>query len=169
MDEIINKVAESSLVVFDLEDYYTEGQRVTLDVSQWLFEGFILKEKDFREQLKAFDWSMYQNKLVAITCNTDAILPAWTFMLVASYVQTVTKSFVHGSIRDLDMALYHQALSKIDFTVYQDKPLIVKGCSKKVIPQEVYSLALQKLQPYAKSIMYGEACSAVPIFKKIKK
>lgn len=169
MDEIVNKVAESSLEIFDLEDYYVSGNRVTLDISQWLFEGFVLKEKEFRQQLKDFDWSIYKNSLVAITCSTDAILPAWTFMLVASHVLAVAKNCVHGSIHDLDMALYQQTLAEIDFSVYQDKPVIIKGCSDKDIPQEIYSLALQKLQPFARSIMYGEACSAVPIFKKSKK
>lgn len=164
--EIVNRVANSSLEVFDLEDYYVNGERVLIDVSQWLYEGLILKEKDFREALNQFDWSIYQNKLVALNCSTDAILPAWAFMLVSSYVSKVAKKVVHGSIADLEMALYYSALESIDFGVYQDKPVIIKGCSKKPVPQQAYSWALQKLQPVAKSIMYGEACSAVPIYKK---
>ncbi len=168
MDEIVNKVAQSVLEVFDLEDYYTNGTRVTLDISQWLQDGFLLIEKDFRAKLLTTDWSVYDKKLVAITCQTDAILPAWTFMLVSSYVGKHATYYVHGDLRDLEIALYQKTLEHIDFSVYQGKPTIVKGCSKKVIPQEIYSLALQKLQPYARSIMYGEACSAVPIFKKVK-
>ena len=164
--EIINRVANSSLEVFDLEDYYVNGERVLIDVSQWLFEGFILKEKDFREALSNFDWSIYQNKLVALHCATDAILPAWAFMLVSSYVSKEAKKVVHGSLADLEMALYYSALETIDFSVYQNKPVIIKGCSKKPVPQQAYSWVLQKLQPFAKSIMYGEACSAVPIYKK---
>lgn len=169
MSEIVNRVANSALEVFDLEDYYTEGQRVTLDISQWLSGGFILKEKDFRESLENTNWAVYQHKLVAVYCSTDAIVPAWAFMLVASYVAKEAKFVMHGSLHELEMALYHIALEKIDFSTYKDKPTIVKGCSKKVIPQQVYSLALQKLQPIAKSIMYGEACSAVPIYKNSKK
>lgn len=168
MDEIINKVASSSLEVFDLEDYYPNGIRTQIDISQWLYEGFLLKEKDFREALKNHDWSQYQNHLVAIHCSTDAILPAWASILVTTYVSAFAKKVVLGTINDLETSLYQEILSKIDYTQYQDKPIILKGCSKKPVPESAYIFAIQELQKVAKSVMYGEACSAVPLFKKAK-
>ncbi|WP_396155006.1 DUF2480 family protein [Flavobacterium macrobrachii] len=168
MDEIINKVASSSLEVFDLEDYYPIGIRTQIDISQWLYEGFLLKEKDFREALKNHDWSQYQNHLVAIHCSTDAILPAWASILVTTHVSSFAQKVVLGTINDLETALYQEILSKIDYTQYQDKPIILKGCSKKPVPESAYIIAIQELQKVAKSVMYGEACSAVPLFKKAK-
>ncbi len=166
MEEIVNKVASSILEVFDLEDYYPNGNRVQLDISPWLLEGFLLKEKDFREQLKNHDWSQYQDNLVAIYCSTDAIIPAWASILVTIQLAPFAKKIVSGSIQDLDTALYQEILATIDYSVYQDKPVIIKGCSKKPVPESAYIIAAQKLQPFAKSIMYGEACSAVPLFKR---
>ncbi|MFY7957588.1 MAG: DUF2480 family protein [Flavobacterium macrobrachii] len=168
MDEIINKVASSSLEVFDLEDYYPIGIRTQIDISQWLYEGFLLKEKDFREALKNHDWSQYQNHLVAIHCSTDAILPAWASVLVTTHVSSFAQKVVLGTINDLETSLYQEILSKIDYTQYQDKPIILKGCSKKPVPESAYIIAIQELQKVAKSVMYGEACSAVPLFKKAK-
>ncbi|WP_439553382.1 DUF2480 family protein [Flavobacterium macrobrachii] len=168
MDEIINKVASSSLEVFDLEDYYPIGIRTQIDISQWLYEGFLLKEKDFREALKNHDWSQYQNHLVAIHCSTDAILPAWASILVTTHVSSFAQKVVLGTINDLETSLYQEILSKIDYTQYQDKPIILKGCSKKPVPESAYIFAIQELQKVAKSVMYGEACSAVPLFKKAK-
>ena len=149
MDEIVNKVANSVLEVFDLEDCYPSGIRTQLDISQWLLDGFLLKEKDFREALKNHDWSKFQNHFVAIHCSSDAIIPAWASILVTVY-------------------LYQEILSTLDYSKYQDKPIILKGCSKKPVPESAYIMAIQKLQPFAKSIMYGEACSAVPLYKKSK-
>lgn len=168
MEEIVNKVASSSLVVFDLEDYYQSGVRTQIDISQWLIEGFLLKEKDFREALKNHDWSQYQDHFVAVHCATDAILPAWASILVASYIVPFAKKVVLGSVTDLETSIYESELTKIDFSQYRDKPVILKGCSKKPVPESAYILAIQKLQQTAKSIMYGEACSAVPIFKAKK-
>ena len=168
MDEIINKVASSSLEVFDLEDYYPNGIRMQIDLSQWLYEGFLLKEKDFREALKNHDWSQYQNHLVAIHCSTDAILPAWASILVTTHVSSFAQKVVLGTINDLETSLYQEILSKIDYSQYQDKPIILKGCSKKPVPESAYIFAIQELQKVAKSVMYGEACSAVPLFKKAK-
>lgn len=165
-DEIVNKVAQSSLMVFDLEDYYPKNERVILDISQWLHAGFILKEKEFREALKNFDFEVYKDKLVALTCSTDAILPSWAFMLVSSYLQPLAKKVVQGSIHQLDMAFYEELISELDFSSYENKPVIIKGCAKKPIPEEAYVMATQKMMNYARSIMFGEACSAVPIFKK---
>ena len=168
MDEIINKVANSALEVFDLEDYYPKGIRTQLDISQWLHEGFLLKEKDFREALKNHDWQQYENQFVAIHCATDAIIPAWATILVTVYLGPFAKKVVLGTLTDLEIAMYQEVIPTIDYSQYQDKPVILKGCSKKPVPESAYIMAIQKLQPFAKSIMYGEACSAVPLFKKAK-
>lgn len=165
-DEIINKVANSALEVFDLEDYYPNGIRTQIDISQWLLEGFLLKEKDFREALKNHDWSQYQNHFVAIHCSTEAIVPAWATILVTVYLNPFAKKVALGNLTDLETALYQEIIPTLDFSKYQDKPVILKGCSKKPVPESAYIMAIQKLQLFAKSIMYGEACSAVPLFKK---
>lgn len=165
-DEIVNKVAQSSLMVFDLEDYYPQKDRVILDISQWLHGGFILKEKEFRDALKSFDFEVFRGKLVALNCSTDAILPSWAFMLVSSYLQPIAQMVVQGTLHQLDLAFYQEVIGNLDFSSYENKPVIIKGCSKKPIPEEAYVMATQKMMNYARSIMFGEACSAVPIFKK---
>lgn len=167
-EEIINRVAESALEVFDLEDYYIKGSRSQLDISQWLFEGIILKEKGFRAALKNHDWSQYQDQYVAVFCSSEAIIPAWAMILVTVQLQPFAKKVVKGSLEDLETALYYEILPTIDFRVYQNKPVILKGCSKKPVPMSAYIMVAQLLQPFAKSIMYGEACSAVPLFKASK-
>jgi hypothetical protein len=169
MEEIINKVANSALEVFDLEDYYPKGIRAQVDISQWLLEGFLLKEKDFRAHLKEHDWAQYQDQYVAINCSTDAIIPAWASILVAIQLAPFAKKIVNGNLEDLDSALYEELLSKIDYSVYDNKAVIIKGCSKKPVPTRAYILAAHYLQPFARSIMYGEACSAVPLYKSSKK
>lgn len=165
MDEIINKVANSKLMVFDLEDYFPKEQVLSLDISQFLFEGFILKEKEFRDQLKNFNWSQFKNKYVAIYCSTDAILPAWAFALVSTYLVSYSIFSIQGTVKEMIVSIYAKNLEKIDFSIYKEVPVILKGCSKEEVPQEIYVLATQKLIPFAKSIMFGEACSAVPLFK----
>ncbi|AXG73619.1 DUF2480 family protein [Flavobacterium arcticum] len=164
--EIINRVANSVLQVFDLEDYYPEGERKTIDISQWLLEGFVLREKDFRASLKDHNWEQYKDCYVALYCSTDAIVPAWAYMLVSTYLQPLAKKVIQGTIANLDVQLYQEILSEIDYAEYKGKPVIVKGCSKKPVPQEAYVMAVQKLMPFAKSLMFGEACSAVPLYKK---
>lgn len=167
-DEIINRVANSALEVFNLEDYYTKGVRVEIDLAQWLWEGFVLKEKEFRAALNEYDWSQHQDQLVAFKCSTDAIIPAWAYILVTTYLSPFAAKIVQGSLEDLETALYQEVLPKMDYSIYQDKPVILKGCSKKPVPMSAYILAVQYLQPLAKSIMYGEACSAVPLYKAKK-
>lgn len=169
MDEIINKVANSSLEVFDLEDYYQKGIRTEIDLSQWLLEGFLLREKDFRAALLEHDWSQYQDHFVAISCKTDAIVPAWASILITMYIAPFAKKIVSGNLEELETSLYQDVLANVDYSVYQDKPLILKGCSKKPVPMSAYLFAAKYLQPYARSIMYGEACSAVPLYKAKKK
>lgn len=166
MEEIINKVANSSLEVFDLEDYYPKENLVSFDIAQFLFEGFLLKEKEFRAQLKDFNWDSFKDTYVALNCSTDAILPAWAYMLVTTYLQPVTKKVVQGSVEQLKQAIYQDIIKSVDFTFYNDKPVIIKGCSKKPIPEEAYVMAMQEMMKHAKSIMFGEACSAVPMYKR---
>ncbi|WP_430614635.1 DUF2480 family protein [Flavobacterium sp. JP2137] len=164
--EIVNKVANSALMVFDMEDFYPTNPRLELDIAQWLYEGFILREKDFRAALKDFDWTVYTNAYVALYCSTDAILPAWAFMLVTSYLQPLSKQVFLGDKKHLESSLYQGLLDGIDYSIYDGKATIIKGCSKHDIPEEAYIIATQKLMKHARSVMFGEACSAVPIFKK---
>ena len=167
MDEIVNKVANSKLMVFDLEDYYPEENYVTsIDISQWLFGGFVLKESEYRDHLKNTDWSVYQDKYVALFCSEDAILPAWAFTLVTVHLAPYALKVVQGSKENAIIEWYQDVLNKLDYTDYFDKPLILKGCAKKQVPQEVYTIAIQKLIKVAKSVMFGEACSAVPLYKR---
>lgn len=165
-DEIVNKVANSALKIFDLEDYYPNNPRMELDISQWLFHGFVLKEKEFRAALKDFDWSVYKDAYVALSCSTDAILPSWAFMLVSSYLEPFAVKVFLGDLEHLESSIYQDLLNELDYSEYENLLVIIKGCAKKPIPDEAYILATRKLMPYARSIMFGEACSAVPIFKR---
>lgn len=165
-DEIVNKVANSVLEVFDLEDYFPKQAILSVDVSQWLDLGFILKEIEFRTSLKNHNWEQYNNAFVTLECSTDAILPAWTFALVAVHLNPYASKIVVGSQQDLLISYYQQELETLDFSKYKDKPLILKGCANKPVPNEAYVMAIQKLVLVAKSVMFGEACSAVPLFKK---
>lgn len=166
--EIINRVANSKLITFDLEDLYPKGERVLFDIKDWLLEGFVLREKDFREQAKNFDWSVYKDSYVALTCSTDAVIPGWAYMLLTTYLTPYAKKVVVGDLESLESILYNEVIRDLDVSEYEDKPVIVKGCSRKPVPQNAYIQLIQKLQPVAKSIMYGEACSSVPLFKKPK-
>jgi hypothetical protein len=166
MDTIENKVANSKLQVFDLEDYFPKEEVCSLDIAQFLYEGFILKEKEFRDQLKSFNWNQFDNSYVALFCSSDAILPAWTFALVSSYLSSNSIASIQGGKKEMIISIYLKKLETIDFSIYNNLPVILKGCAKKAVPQEIYVLAVQKLIPFAKSIMFGEACSAVPLFKR---
>lgn len=167
-EEIINRVANSKLITFNLEDYYQDGERVVFDVKDWLLEGFVLREGEFRKQAKNYDWSQYEGKFIALTCSTDAIIPAWAYMLLATYLQPFAKKVITGNLETLETVLYTEAIQKMDLSELQDKAVIVKGCSQKPVPKNAYLLLIEKLQPVAKSLMYGEACSAVPLYKKPK-
>ena len=166
MEEIINRVANSKLVTFNLEDFYPKGERVTFDISQWLIEGIVLRESDFREKAKEHDWTQYRDKYVALFCSTDAIVPGWAYLLLSLQLAPFTKKVTVGSLDELESILFAELLQNLDISEYKDKPIIIKGCAHKSIPQNAYVLLAQKLQPIAKSIMYGEACSSVPLFKK---
>lgn len=165
-EEIINRVAKSKLVTFNLEDLYPEGQRVVLDIKDWLYEGFILKEKDFREAVKQHNWSAYKNCYVALNCSTEAIIPAWAYMLITTQLAPFNKKTIVGTLEQLETSVFEEVIFHLDVSHLKDKPVIVKGCSQKPIPQNAYLLLIQKIQPVAKSIMYGEACSSVPLFKR---
>lgn len=166
MSDIVNRVAQSKLVTFDLEAYYPEGKRVLFDIKDWLHEGLILREKEFRAKVAEHDWSQYADAFVALTCSTDAIVPGWAFMLLASRLQPHAKKVVQGDLEILETLLYSDILQNLDVSDLADKPVIIKGCSNKPVPKNAYLMAVAKIQPVAKSIMYGEACSSVPIHKK---
>ena len=165
MSEIINRVSQSKLVTFNLEDYYPKGNRVALDIKDWLFEGLILREKDFRAQLEEFDWSEYQDCYVALSCSTDAIIPGWAYMLIATKLQPYARKIIIGDMEMLESSLYQSVLENLDVSEFSDKPVIIKGCSNKPVPANAYLWATTKIQSVAKSVMYGEACSSVPLFK----
>ncbi|MBR9845211.1 MAG: DUF2480 family protein [Algicola sp.] len=167
-DDIINRVALSKLVVIDLEDYYPQGKRVLFDIKDWLFEGFVLREKEFRQHVAQHDWAQYRDQYVALTCSTDAIVPAWAYMLITIELATYSRKTVIGDLDLLETSIYQDIINGLDVNVYQDKSLIIKGCSNKPVPDNAYVLLSETLQPVAKSIMYGEACSSVPLFKKKK-
>jgi hypothetical protein len=164
-DEIINRVANSLLVTINLEDYYPKGQRILFDIKDWLYEGFVLREKDFRNQVAEYNWSQYQDCYVALTCSSDAIIPGWAFMLISLQFQPYTKKTIIGNLEALETSIYQDILSALDVTEFTGKPIIIKGCSKKPVPQNAYIMLANKLKPIAKSIMYGEACSSVPLYK----
>ena len=166
MSEIVNRVAQSSLITFDLEDYYPAGERFLLDISSWLLEGVILKEKDFRNHVAEHKWETYRDGFVAITCSTDAIIPAWAFMLITSRLEPYARKVVQGTLIDLETQLYADIIQDLDVSEFADKPVIIKGCSQKPVPPNAYVWATQKIQSVAKSVMYGEACSSVPLFKR---
>jgi hypothetical protein len=166
MEEIANKVAASSLEVFDLEDFYPEGKRIEVDLTQWLDQGIILREKDFREALKHHDWTQYTGAYVSVFCSADAIIPAWASILVTMHLAPFAKKISSGRKADMEIVLYSEILQKLEYSKFSGKPVIIKGCSRKPVPESAYVLAAQYLQPFAKSIMYGEACSAVPLFKR---
>ncbi|MFY7671879.1 DUF2480 family protein [Tenacibaculum sp. MEBiC06402] len=165
-EEIINRVANSKLVTVDLEDFYPSGQRIVFDISDWLFEGLLLKEKDFREQVKNYDWSQYKDAYVALTCSTDAIIPSWAYLLLTTQLNPFAKKVVIGNLELLETIVFTEIISELDVSSFQDKPVIIKGCSSKPIPETAYTLLISKVQPVAKSIMFGEACSTVPLYKK---
>ena len=167
-DEIINRIANSKLITFDLEDYYPNGDRILFDIKDWLYEGLVLREKEFRKKALEHQWKQYKNCFVALNCSTDAIVPAWAYMLLATYLEPYAIKTIIGDLNALETSIYQEIIAKLDVTQFKDKPIIIKGCSNKPIPDNAYIQLTTKLKPVAKSIMYGEACSSVPLFKKQK-
>jgi len=167
--EIINRVAGSALVTFDLEEYYQPGERAVVDIKDQLFQELILKEKDFRNYIKVTDWSGYQGKFVAVYCSADAIVPTWAYMLVAVALEPYAKKVVFGTPEDLEKNLFQESLAAVDWQRFKDAKVVVKGCSKVNVPVAAYVEATRRLKPLAASVMFGEACSTVPVFKRSQK
>ena len=165
-NEIINRVATSPLKVFDLEEHHLPGERVLLDIKDQLYEGMMLKEKTFRDFIKAHDWSRYGDKFVAITCSEDVIVPTWAYMLLTTALEPHARTVVFGSLEDLETKLFYDVLSRVDWQQYRDAKVVIKGCSKVAVPTAAYVEATRLLKPFASSIMFGEPCSTVPVFKK---
>ena len=165
-EEIINRVASSALEELNLEDYFPKEQIVLFDLKPYLFMELILKEKDFREALVNTDWSVYKGKVVAVTCSADAIIPMWAYMLVASYLQPVSTEVIFGDKEAALKQLFIKNISSVDVTQFNDKRVVVKGCGNLPVGEYAYLEITKILRPVVKSIMYGEACSTVPIFKK---
>lgn len=169
MEEIVNKVANSSLIQLDLATFYPKGKRTTFDIKPWLFEELILKEKDFREHINNHDWSQYSDHYVAIICSADVIVPSWAFLLISIALEPFAKKAVYGNQEVLETVLFEEVFAQHDFTQYEDGLVIVKGCGNLPIPQQAYNKFVTKMKPYAKSIMFGEPCSSVPLYKKPRK
>jgi hypothetical protein len=167
-EPFVNKVAESGLVTIDLETWYPKGETVVFDLKDYLFMGLILKEKDLREAFKKLDWSVYQDKNVALTCSADAIIPVWAWMLAASYLQPVAREIVMGDEKELQRILFLKNMSKIDPNEFAGKKIVIKGCGETPIGDYAYMEITKLLRPVAQSIMYGEPCSTVPVYKKSK-
>lgn len=165
-ETIVNKVALSGLLSLDLEELRHPGERIVYDIKDNLFMGMILKEKDFRAFLKEHDWQQYSEKNVAITCSEDAIVPTWAYMLLTLHLEPYANMVVFGSLEDLEKKLYDEALKDLDVSQYQDARVVVKGCSDNSIPTYVYSEVSRLLKPIVKSLMFGEPCSTVPLYKQ---
>lgn len=165
-DVIINRVTESGLITLDLKTFYPKEEIKIFDLKDYLFRGLIIKEKDFREALKNTNWQQYANTNVAVTCSADAIIPVWAYMLIATYLEPVAKNIVLGDEKKLIETILMQNINQIDINEYRDKRVVIKGCGDVAIPDSIYMQITVLLLPHVKSIMYGEPCSTVPVFKK---
>jgi hypothetical protein len=166
--EIINRVANSGIVTINLEEFYPQGERVLFDIKEHLFQGLILKEKDFREFIKNEDWSIYRDKYVALICSEDAIVPTWAYMILATQLAPFVKKVVFGDLETLETVLYNEILNELHINAYKDARIVIKGCGDLPVPKAAYVEITRLLRPVAKSIMYGEACSMVPLYKQPK-
>jgi hypothetical protein len=166
MEPIINRVEESDILLFNLEDLWDEGPVVELDLEPFLYEGIIVREKDFREKVKLHDWTQYDDRHVAVYCSTDAIIPTWAFMLVTSKLEGTARSVAFGRKEDLIRDHFVRALEQVDWSAYRNRPVVIKGCGSKLVPTNAYLLAVGKLQQVAGKLMYGEPCSSVPIWRR---
>jgi len=165
-EAIVNKVSESGLITLDLERYYPREAVVLYDLKDYLFMGLILKEKDFREALKNLDWEVYKNKYVGVTCSADAIIPPWAYMLAASYLQPVAKDVIMGDEKEVHKTIFLKNIQGINANEFTGQRVVVKGCGDTPIGEFAYMEITKLLRPVVKTIMYGEPCSTVPIYKK---
>jgi hypothetical protein len=165
-DVIINKVAQSALITLDLEKYYPEEEIVTFDIKDYLFMELILKEKEYRDKLKDLDWKIYENKIVAITCSAEAIIPLWAYMLATSYLQPFAKDIFFGNAEEVINRMILKNLGQVNPQEFEDKRVVVKGCGSKKISESVFVEITKILRPFVRSIMFGEPCSTVPIYKR---
>ena len=165
-ENIINKVAQSGLVTLDPAQFYASGERVVYDITDNLFHGLMLREKDFREFVKTHDWTQYEGKNVAVTCTADAIVPAWAYMLLANRLAPYAREVVFGDAEVLETVLFVKEISRMDVEQYRDQRLVIKGCGDIPVPVSAYVELTKKLTPVAKSLMFGEPCSTVPIYKR---
>ncbi|MBK8620624.1 MAG: DUF2480 family protein [Saprospiraceae bacterium] len=163
---LINRVASSGIMTLNLEDFFPDKDRMIFDIQPYLFHGLILKEKDFRSALKELDWTTFEDKIVLIQCSSDAIIPMWAYMLISQYLEGVAYEVFVGTDAEYIKSWYHKALKENDWSSYHDCRVVVKGCGEKPVPPEAYSMITFLLKPFAKSIMFGEPCSTVPIYKK---
>jgi hypothetical protein len=169
MEEIRNKVAESGLITINLEQYYPEHQPLAFDLKNFLFMEMLLKEKDFREALDQHDWTQYENKDVAVYCSTDAIVPMWAYMLVASKLSGIARSIISGTPEEAFKQVFIQNIRQLNAASFEGKRVVVKGCGDKPVPEYAYAEISIKLLPVVKSLMYGEPCSTVPVYKRKEK
>jgi hypothetical protein len=167
MSEIVNKVKLSKLVTVDLEKLIADEDIQELDLKDFLFHGMILKEKEFREKMDAHNWEIYKNANLTVYCSTDAIIPKWAYMLVVQHADPYVSGLFFGSKKDAMSQLFKKKVDELDWETYKDKFVLLKGCSKVDIPADIYMYATQKLLPHVKKLMYGEACSNVPVYRKL--
>ena len=168
-EEIVNRVASSGLITFDLEELYVSGERVLYDIKDNLWQDIALKESDFRTFIKQNDWSVYQDKLVALHCSVDAIIPTWAYMLLTIKLNQFAKKVVFGDLETLETLLFEEAIAKVNPADYEDARLVIKGCGDLNVPTSAYVKLTELLQPVAKILMYGEPCSTVPLYKQPRK
>ena len=168
-EEIVNRVASSGLITFDLEELYVSGERVLYDIKDNLWQDIALKEADFRTFIKQNDWSVYQDKLVALHCSVDAIIPTWAYMLLTIKLNQFAKKVVFGDLETLETLLFEEAIAKVNPADYEDARLVIKGCGDLNVPTSAYVKLTELLQPVAKILMYGEPCSTVPLYKQPRK
>lgn len=166
MDEIVNKVAQSGLINLDIKEFRVDGERILIDLKDVLWEGMALKEKDFRQYIKETDWTTYADRFVAIHCSVDAIIPNWAYMLLASSLEGVAKEVVVGDLNRLEEHLFEKSIAAFDESKYENERVIIKGCSDFFIPRNAYYLIAEKLKPVVKTLMFGEPCSTVPVYKR---
>lgn len=168
MDTIVNKIAVSGIITVNPEEFLPKEEVAVFDLKPFLFRELILKEKDFREALKNQDWELYRNRIVSITCSTDAIIPMWAYMLVTSYLESIASDILFGDNQDAVKQSAIKAIEKLDPEEFRDQRVVLKGCGDQFVPADVYIALMKKLQPVVKSVMFGEPCSTVPVYKQKK-